>query len=413
MFSANEPKFPFNFYGPHVKNLSKEQVGKIVDQLRQEGFFSRAVESPNKKAPPGPGYTLELFEEGTQTRWEWIGFDLYTLRRLDGLRGVMDGDAAKAMDQLLSKLEKARKAWEKAKQKDPPPPLEVSISLTKDVQELNAPHGLKVTYTNTSAKPIYLKVYATDKLNPNQQAEHLFIGQGKLSDGWVFNVGGVFGGIKELKPGEKWTRDIGDIGFWLSPLQVESIGPLEKPFKHAGDWHIMLESFPYSEQPEFKAYGSVQSKKVILNLRGSLATIGAAQKLKENWKNFMLELNFWGKAGDDKLSLLLTARKLQLDPTPWRLVVEIDEKQVGKIVNALEKSGHFLRAKDVEGKSIGYPAPCYVLSVSAEKTYRRHDEYLGWGPALLAELQNLRKGLDGDAAAKLDQLLKKLESSSN
>jgi len=42
---------------------------------------------------------------------EDIGWGLDTLKRLDGLRAVLDGDAGKALDDLLRPLEAHRKEW--------------------------------------------------------------------------------------------------------------------------------------------------------------------------------------------------------------------------------------------------------------------------------------------------------------
>ena len=45
--------------------------------------------------------------------YERLGWGLPLLSRLDGLRGVLDGDAAKAMDLLLGRLSGHRKEWER------------------------------------------------------------------------------------------------------------------------------------------------------------------------------------------------------------------------------------------------------------------------------------------------------------
>jgi hypothetical protein len=42
-----------------------------------------------------------------------LGWGLPLLRRLDGLRKVLDGDAAKGMDTLLGRLSGLRAQWEK------------------------------------------------------------------------------------------------------------------------------------------------------------------------------------------------------------------------------------------------------------------------------------------------------------
>ena len=90
--------------------VSEERAGKIIDHLGGDGFLTKAVDLRNKRLPRPtmPGYTLTV-----GNFYEDLGWDLPMLKRLDRLREVVDGDAAKAMDLLLGRLSGWRKEWEK------------------------------------------------------------------------------------------------------------------------------------------------------------------------------------------------------------------------------------------------------------------------------------------------------------
>jgi hypothetical protein len=100
--------------------ITPQQARKIITQLSADGFLSRAAELPQNQKPPstpkGPCYTLRVACEDQAGRHEFIedlGWGLPMLKRLDGLRGVLDDDAAKPMDTLLGRLSGHRKQWER------------------------------------------------------------------------------------------------------------------------------------------------------------------------------------------------------------------------------------------------------------------------------------------------------------
>ena len=81
------------------------------------------------------------------------------LKRLDGLRKVLDGDAAKGMDLLLGRLSGLRKQWEK---ETPPvqevqavadPASGVTVAITGDGNELTATKDGKVVWKTRWAGP--------------------------------------------------------------------------------------------------------------------------------------------------------------------------------------------------------------------------------------------------------------------
>ena len=100
---------PNRFY--QQAKITKEQAVRIIDHLVAEGFFDRAVEAESFKVRTEPGYTISAhIDDNGDT--EDLGWGLPMLRRLDRLRNVLDGDAAKKMDLLLGRLAVHRRAWE-------------------------------------------------------------------------------------------------------------------------------------------------------------------------------------------------------------------------------------------------------------------------------------------------------------
>lgn len=95
--------------------IGEAQAGKLIDRLAQDGFLAHALEQPKRPQPTTPGYTLTV-----GNLYEDLGWGLPMLKRLDGLRQVLDGDAAKAMDLLLARLSGLRQQWEKADAAQPP-----------------------------------------------------------------------------------------------------------------------------------------------------------------------------------------------------------------------------------------------------------------------------------------------------
>jgi hypothetical protein len=107
-----------------VETVTKEQAGRVIDHLAVEGFLDHAIEVGDKEipAPPAPCYTMTLLSEdesGRHELYEVLGWGLPLLGRLDGLRGVLDGGAAEAMDRLLGRMSGHRREWEKAEAADP------------------------------------------------------------------------------------------------------------------------------------------------------------------------------------------------------------------------------------------------------------------------------------------------------
>lgn len=109
---AVEQSGPFQ----RLVSITEEQATKIIDHLATEGFLDEAFDlrAKTKQPPPtSPGYVMMASIQGIGFQQD-LGWGLPMLKRLDGLRTVLDGDAAKEMDFLLGRLTGLRKEWEKA-----------------------------------------------------------------------------------------------------------------------------------------------------------------------------------------------------------------------------------------------------------------------------------------------------------
>ena len=103
-------------FSPQVQ-ITEEQAKKVIDHLAAEGFLDQADElKPGSvKKHPTPamtGYRLRLTTEQIVFLGN-LGWGMPMLKRLDGLRKVLDGDAARQMDFLLGRLNGYREQWVK------------------------------------------------------------------------------------------------------------------------------------------------------------------------------------------------------------------------------------------------------------------------------------------------------------
>ena len=115
---------PINdFYRAAV--VTEKQAREIIDLLAAEGFLTAAKEwnslwnMPMKWDKP-QGYVLQVsgFADAKGNFrhnlfwYEELGWDLAMLKRLDGLRKPLDGQAAREMDLLLGRLSGLRERWQ-------------------------------------------------------------------------------------------------------------------------------------------------------------------------------------------------------------------------------------------------------------------------------------------------------------
>jgi hypothetical protein len=146
---------PFN---PAV-TVTPAEAEKIIAHLSDDGFFDRGIDISNKRMmpPAAPCYTMLVrYTDGNNRPelYERIGWERPLLARLDGLRGVLDGDSAKAMDLLLGRLAGHRKEWERQAATQPAlPAFEIKCGKPEDVVRTNTEGG-RVVFDITSGSGI-------------------------------------------------------------------------------------------------------------------------------------------------------------------------------------------------------------------------------------------------------------------
>jgi hypothetical protein len=111
---------------PFYRNVqvTEKQAEAIIDYLAMEEFFDHAREA-FLRTPVPPYYMLwvEVQGKGQPARYgESLGWNLKMVQRLDGLRKVFEGDAAKAMDILIARMAGHRTEWEKQAKSAPGSP---------------------------------------------------------------------------------------------------------------------------------------------------------------------------------------------------------------------------------------------------------------------------------------------------
>jgi hypothetical protein len=99
--------------------LNEKQATAIIDHLVKDGYLRRAGNQAKKdlKAPAGPTYGLFVRGPRGLELYEFLGWDLKMLKRLDALNAVLSGEARKKMDLLLGRLSGYRRHWETEKKK--------------------------------------------------------------------------------------------------------------------------------------------------------------------------------------------------------------------------------------------------------------------------------------------------------
>ena len=109
--------FAYKSARPKVQlaRLTKAQAKKLIDHLTAEGYLDQAVELGKQKIPQRSlldnCYTLQVSTQNLQLH-EDLGWGPAMLKRLNGLRTALEGDAAEAMDALLAALAEDRRKWE-------------------------------------------------------------------------------------------------------------------------------------------------------------------------------------------------------------------------------------------------------------------------------------------------------------
>ena len=108
------PQLAIDPFHPIVQ-ITEDEAVKVIDQLAVEGFLEQAKEkAPGKVVDKQPCYTLSVRAGDKAEAVEYsenLGWGLPMYKRLEGIKAVLPGKAAKSMDPLLARLEGHRKEW--------------------------------------------------------------------------------------------------------------------------------------------------------------------------------------------------------------------------------------------------------------------------------------------------------------
>ena len=86
--------------------IDGKTAAKLFDGLEKSGFFARAKVNWQWLRTPEKGYELQVTGAGDRFA-ELLGLDAGLLDRLNALRALLDGDAAKAMDKVVESVKAA------------------------------------------------------------------------------------------------------------------------------------------------------------------------------------------------------------------------------------------------------------------------------------------------------------------
>ncbi|MGA2501961.1 MAG: hypothetical protein ABSH20_29825, partial [Tepidisphaeraceae bacterium] len=175
-------------FGPAVR-IEPASAAPIIDQLLADGFLARAEDwafqgRDSVWLDGGSVYAIRIRSTVSDFH-EYLGWDLAMLRRLEGLRKAMKGEAAKEMDKLLAALEPQRKEWEKASAATEPPAAGAKVqklvaTLSNSDVQWDADHiGLKPTVEGQPVKEL-LVLGQPDKTGAPPTDEAKWKWEGKL-----------------------------------------------------------------------------------------------------------------------------------------------------------------------------------------------------------------------------------------
>jgi len=119
-----------------LAQITEAQAETIIEHLANEGVLDEALDlrAKTKRPPPRmPGYTMKASTKSIGFQDD-LGWGLPMLKRLDGLRKVLGGEAAKGIDLLLGRLSGLRKQWEK-EAKDQAETEEREVYVPKDLDD--------------------------------------------------------------------------------------------------------------------------------------------------------------------------------------------------------------------------------------------------------------------------------------
>jgi hypothetical protein len=184
-----------------------------------------------------------------------------------------------------------------------------------------------------------------------------------------------------------------------------------------------LRPVPGSNIVDFEVIGNgVRAQQEVVLPAFSSKTANAVRQLKASVPvyDFRLYLQYFGPdfgpgRGEGISSLYVTTASVDIDGTTGTAYLFISKLRAMRIVDHLAELGFFDRAKEVDAKeappAARIPAgPTYVLTAPFIKNNKAYCYYLdlGWNLRMLRFLDALRKGLVGEEAKAMDEVLARL-----
>jgi hypothetical protein len=408
--------------------------------LADNGFFDRAKELPNNQTMPKtdtPIYVLWL-RASDVTWWENLGWNAETGKRLDALRKHLTGQAGKVADELLKRLEADRKAWDKApvavptatatasaatKTAVPAPvrseaPAPLSDMTVKVVTAVGSKYIMRTSALTAAAPPgwsgetkyEYFAFYAANeelRQGMKPKVEVWLAPADYKGDKLPARIGGI----------DTWTPILYAVGpkhlLFLSVAQVEGEEGIAQLFPNLRKAFKESLGMEKAEDPErtpasvkadpAKPAGkgwSAKTRKAVEGLQGRLAWIYIEYS----------PMQF----GPEQRSIRFVISQIPLPdamypgpdiflPRLWR----------DRLIYTLADDGFFDRATTDEQAYRAWPQQrgyvVRVQTVTDTKNGGFYAEHLGWNAETGKHLDALHKGMTGDAAKAMDDLLKQLE----
>jgi len=427
--------------------LSKAQAQKIIDHLDRIGILATAGNLPNKGfAPPkGPTYALTITGPNELRLYEPLGWDLRMLKRLDALRKVLDGDATKAMDQLLKALEPQRKKWR-----------QLAASFVKRMKASKRVLNLALRHhpADPRQRHAYPNLHLYWAVDAPAKLPEPMIGMSKrealaaidaLDKAGYFEIAGDVTWRRAARTLAPWpvhkgpcysltvSSDTTDChaGLGWDLKMIEHLDAMRKALDKGSDAGKAMDKVIKALQPQRKKWQTENKDKLpngptptTRKAAGGPAsgpapaikrTAERAKLLKKRVDSFRLTLRWHttqGKSLSPGQSLQLTTVEGDYDASPFFATVVITKQRAGKIIEHLAVEGFLERASDVKDAK-SYPVPkLKSYSLTVRTTFGPHlYEHMPWGLNLLKRVEGLRKVMAGnrEAVKVIDKILAPLK----
>jgi hypothetical protein len=429
--------------------INRDLAAALIDHSAGMGLLASAADvvKPGPR-PKGPAYVLWIGCKERMFR-QALGWDLNMLKRLDALRKVLTGDAAKAMGKLLKTLEPQRKKWRAQAQVQSPVPAGGPWAQLPNLPELKKKatarakllkkdidsFRLHLTHVGENRKPTHAVTLSVRKPAPAKP------GGNKVAVRVTKEQAAAIIDYLEKKACLGYMMDSNLLKILSMIISAPHLHVHVAAGKHSfeaflGNWtwanglvdgvrKVLPGDGPAAKELDklTKALGAQRKKWAKGPFGRAAGQLGAAlqQLLKSQVARFVLEVRYYGPqdktpstgSGQAKpfFSLTLSVPGLQggLKRSQWAPAVQISKAQALKIIDHLHAAGTLNNTGNLRTKGLAPPkGPTYSLIVKGLPQLPFH-EPLSWDLNMLKRLDALRKVLDGDAAKAMDKVLKALE----